>query len=251
MLNSFCACPQSDDPTAKLAVKALAEFMGTYLLVHAIVFSVNAGSPLAALAIGSTLMVCIYAWGHVSGAHYNPAVSTGFLVAGKLGLVDYLVYVTAQLIAGIVSACVAIALCQDQSISHLPQIKIPAGKEGLYTEFLWTFLLASVVLNTAGSASPAYQNNSFFGLAIGFTVVAGAIAVGNFTGGAFNPAVASGLDIGLLVLGDYHLNASSWISAVVFEFLGGFVAGVVFLITEWSETLEKEKPKEAPTEREL
>jgi len=250
-LRSFCACTSSDEPNSKLAVKALAEFMGTYLLVHAIVFAVNSGSSLAPLAIGSTLMVCIYAWGHISGAHYNPAVSTGFLVAGKMGLVDYLVYVITQLIAGIISACVAIALCQNQSIGNLPQITIGAGKEGLYTEFLWTFLLASVVLNTAGSASPGYQNNSFFGLAIGFTVVAGAIAVGGFTGGAFNPAVATGLDIGLLVLKDYHLNASSWIMAVVFEFLGGFVAGVVFLITEWSESLKAE-PKEAPaTEREL
>jgi len=226
--------------------------MGTYLLVHAIVFSVNRNDPtLAPIAIGSTLMVCIYAWGHVSGAHYNPAVSTGFLVAGKMGFVEYLVYVTAQLIAGIVSAFVAVALCEYQNILRLPQITITEGKEGLYTEFLWTFLLASVVLNTAGSASPSYQNNSFFGLAIGFTVVAGAIAVGNFSGGAFNPAVASGLNIGLLVLKEYDFNASSWISAVVFEFLGGFVAGVVFLITEWSETLQKEKAPEAPAEREL
>jgi len=225
--------------------------MGTYLLVHAIVFSVNTGSILAPISIGSTLMVCIYAWGHVSGAHYNPAVSTGFLVAGKMGFAEYLVYVIAQLIAGIVSAFVAVALCENQNILRLPQIKITGGKEGLYTEFLWTFLLASVVLNTAGSASPGYQNNSFFGLAIGFTVVAGAIAVGNFSGGAFNPAVASGLNIGLLDLKDYDFNASSWISAVIFEFLGGFVAGVVFLITEWSETLQKEKAPEAPAEREL
>jgi len=251
MLNSFCACTPSDDPTSRLAVKALAEFMGTYLLIHAIVFSVNTKSILAPISIGSTLMVCIYAWGHVSGAHYNPAVSTGFLVAGKMGFVQYLVYVIAQLIAGIVSAFVAVALCEDQKVINLPQITISDGKEGLYTEFLWTFLLASVVLNTAGSASPAYQNNSFFGLAIGFTVVAGAIAVGNFSGGAFNPAVASGLNIGLLVLEDYEFNASSWISAVVFEFLGGFVAGVLFLITEWSETLQKEKAPEAPAEREL
>jgi len=251
MLNSFCACTPSDEPTSKLAVKALAEFMGTYLLIHAIVFSVNSDSWLAPLSIGSTLMVCIYAWGHVSGAHYNPAVSTGFLVAGKMGLVEYIVYVIAQLTAGIVSACVAVDLCHSEQVSSFPQITITDGKEGLYTEFLWTFLLASVVLNTAGSASPGYQNNSFFGLAIGFTVVAGAIAVGNFSGGAFNPAVASGLNIGLLVLEDYEFNASSWISAVIFEFLGGFVAGVVFLITEWSESLEKEKAPAAPAEREL
>jgi len=230
------------DTCAVLTVKALAEFMGTYLLVHAIVLSVysgsNSGSNLAPLAIGSTLMVTIYAWGHVSGAHYNPSVSTGFLVAGKMSLLEYVVYVVTQLVAGIVSAFVAIALCENKSVEKFPQIKISSGKQGLYTEFLWTFLLASVVLNTAGSASTA--NNSFFGLAIGFTVVAGAIAVGGFSGGAFNPAVASGLNIGLLSVDGYSFNASDWISTVVVCFLGGFMAGVIFLITEWSEAPVKD-----------
>jgi len=244
-LSGFCSCPALQDPISKLAVKAFAEFMGTYLLVHAIVFSVNSGSTLAPLAIGSTLMVTIYAWGHVSGAHYNPSVSTGFLVAGKISFVQWMVYVVTQLAAGIVSAFVAVALCEDQDIANFPKISIGSGKEGLYTEFLWTFLLASVVLNTAGTASAGYQNNSFFGLAIGFTVVAGAIAVGEFSGGAFNPAVATGLNIGLLGKTGYSFNASSWISAVVFDFLGGFVAGVVFLVTEWSEApVAKERKSE-------
>jgi len=257
MLSSFCACPSTEEPAAKLAVKLLAEFMGTYMLVHAVVFSVNASAMavdnyMAPIAIGSTLMVCIYAWGHVSGAHYNPAVSTGFLVAGKMGAVEYVGYVVTQLIAGILSAMVAISLCGDQSLSALAEIKIGPGKEGLYTELLWTFLLASVVLNTAGTSSPGYKNNSFFGLAIGFTVVAGAIAVGNISGGGFNPAVTSGVNIGKMVLKKYHFNASSWITAVVFEFLGGCVAGVIFLITEWGEKLQGEvKAKEGSAENKL
>lgn len=223
------------DTYPQLAVKALAEFMGTYLLVQAIEFAIYFGTDLAPLAIGSTLMVSIYAWGHVSGAHFNPAVSTGFFVAGKMSILEYVVYVVTQLLAGIVSAFVAIALCENKSVENLPQIKLSSGKEGLYTEFLWTFLLASVVLNTAGSASPGYQNNSFFGLAIGFTVVAGAIAVGGFSGGAFNPAVVTGLNIGLLSVEGYSFNASDWISTLIFCFFGGFMAGVIFLITEWSE----------------
>jgi len=241
MFNNFCACSPLEETLSKLAVKAFAEFMGTYLLVHAIILSVNAAHPLAPIAIGSTLMVTIYAWGHVSGAHYNPAVSTGFFVAGKIGPVQWLVYVITQLVAGIVSAFVAISLAQNKHVANLPQITIGSGKTGLYTEFLWTFLLASVVLNTAGTSSPGYQNNSFFGLAIGFTVVAGAISVGGFSGGAFNPAVASGLNIGLLELQAYSFNASNWISAVLFEFLGGVVAGVVFMITEWSEASSPKK----------
>jgi len=244
MFTAFCSCPKSEDPCSKLSVKALAEFMGTFLLVQSIVFSVNFGADLAALAIGSTLMVTIYAWGHVSGAHYNPAVSTGFLVAGKISALNWLVYVAAQIFAGIISAFVAVGLSENQNLGSFPQITIGSGLQGLYTEFLWTFLLASVVLNTAGSASPGYQNNSFFGLAIGFTVVAGAIAVGSFSGGAFNPAVASGLNIGLLGKKGYSFNASSWISALIFEFLGGFMAGVVFLVTEWSEGVVQSPEKE-------
>lgn len=245
MLNSFCACTPSEDPVDKLFIKCMAEFMGTFMLVHAVVFSVNGGSLLTPIAIGSTLMVCIYAWGHISGAHFNPAVSTGFLVAGKMGAVEYIAYVITQMIAGLVSAMAAISLCQDQDLASLAEIKIGAGKVGLYTEFLWTFLLVSVVLNTAGTASPGYKNNSFFGLAIGFSVVSGAIAVGNISGGGFNPAVTSGVNIGKLVLKAYHFNASSWITAVLFEFLGGFVAGQFFLITEYGEQLRavEAKPK--------
>merc|ERR1719317_813279 len=133
-----------------LAVKALAEFLGTFFLVHAIVFSVNFGQALAALAIGSTLMVCIYAWGHVSGAHYNPAVSTACWVAGKISAVQWSVYVLTQFIAGIVSGFIAVGLCENRSASDFPLISFAKGK-GLYTEFIWTFLLASVVLNTAAS----------------------------------------------------------------------------------------------------
>jgi len=217
----------------KLAVQALAEFMGTFFLIHAIVFSVNFGEDLdlAALAIGSTLMVCIYAWGHVSGAHYNPAVSTACWVAGKIGVVEWSVYVLTQIIAGIVSGFIAVALCENRSADDFAYISFD-GDEGLYTEFVWTFLLASVVLNTAASRAPAYKNNSFFGLAIGFTVVSGAIAVGGFTGGAFNPAVATGLNVGTTQIDGYNFNFSDWIKAVVFEFIGGILAGVVFMITE-------------------
>jgi len=242
MFTGMCPCNSSpaDDTMGKLAVQALAEFMGTFFLVHAIVFSVNFGEALAALAIGSTLMVCIYAWGHVSGAHYNPAVSTACWVAGKIGALQWGVYVLTQLIAGIVSAFIAVSLCENRSsVDDFAVISFD-GDEGLYTELVWTFLLASVVLNTAASCAPAYRNNSFFGLAIGFTVVAGAISVGGFSGGAFNPAVATGLNVGNTQIDNYNFNFSDWIKAVTFEFLGGILAGVTFMITE-----SVEKPDDA------
>jgi len=230
-LNTFKTLNMS----SKLPVKALAEFLGTYFLIQAIIFSVNFGADLAALAIGSTLMVSIYAWGHVSGAHYNPAVSTACFVAGKINLSEYLVYVLTQLIAGIISGFVGVALSLNRADDSFAEISFGNDGQGLYTECIWTFLLASVVLNVATSVAPGYQNNSFFGLAIGFTVVAGAISVGGFTGGSFNPAVTTGVNIGKTQIDGYEFNASTWIKALAFEFIGGILAGFIFTITETVE----------------
>jgi len=229
-----------DDDNKKLAVKALAEFMGTYMLIHAIVFSVNFGQTLGALAIGSTLMVCIYAWGHVSGGHYNPSVTTAFWVAGKISPLQWLIYVVTQLFAGILSGFIAIELCLNRDLQDFPSIGFHSAT-GRYTEFIWTFLLASVVLNTASSCSPGYQDNSFFGLSIGFTVVAGAIAVGGFSGGAFNPAVVLGLNVGNIAVKGYKISGLACIKALLLEFLGGILSGIVFLISESFEEQGEEK----------
>lgn len=240
MFKDICSFEPCEDPIKKLAVMALAEFMGTYMLIHAIVFSSNFQQPLAPLGIGATLMVCIYAWGHVSGAHYNPAVTTAFWVAGKISAVKWLVYVLTQLIAGLVSGTIAVDICLNRTLGDFASIRFN-GSTGLYTEFLWTFLLASVVLNTAASCATGYRNNSFFGLSIGFTVVAGAIAVGGFSGGAFNPAVVLGLNVGDTTLNGYEFSSFAVIEALLFEFFGGIVAGVVFLLTEMLEEQEEGK----------
>merc|ERR1719427_2464929 len=97
--------------------------MGTYMLVHAIVFSSNFEQTLAALAIGSTLMVCIYAWGHVSGAHYNPAVTTAFWVAGEISAVKWLIYVLTQLLAGLVSGTIAVHICINRNLGDFASIR--------------------------------------------------------------------------------------------------------------------------------
>jgi len=257
MFSGMCSFQPSGDSTGTLAVKALAEFLGTFFLIQSIIFSVNFQQELAALSIGSTLMVCIYAWGHVSGAHYNPAVSTACWVAGRIGVVEWVIYVLTQLIAGIISGFIGFALCEYECYACYASIQIDGGEgmytefdggEGMYTEFLWTFLLASVVLNTATTCAPGYKNNSFFGLAIGFTVVSGAIAVGGFTGGAFNPAVATGLNLGLTQIDWYEFKFSDWIKAIVFEFIGGILAGIIFMITESVETQTEEATTSANVE---
>jgi len=221
-----------------LAVKASVEFMGTYLLVHAIIFSVNFGKELAALAIGSTLMVCIYTWGHVSGGHFNPAVSTGLFISGRMWWGHWLMYMLSQIFGGLVSGLIAVAICENRAHDTFAEIRFD-GDEGLWTECLWTFLLVTVVLNTAASRSPGYKDNSFFGLAIGFTVVCGAIAVGPFSGGAFNPAVATGLNIGRSQIDGVKFNLRGWILALLFEMIGGFLAGVLFRLTEQAEVQPK------------
>jgi len=239
MFKGTCPCQKSDEPRSKLAVMCLVEFLGTFFLLQAIVFSVNFAQPLAALAIGSTQMVCIYAWSHVSGGHYNPAISTAAYVSGKLDRTRWILYVITQLIAGLFSGWIAIGLRHDEVAASIPEVKF-VSDTGMLTVFLWTFLLASVFMNVGGtSMAPGYRNNSFFGLAVGFTVVSGVIAVGGFSGGAFNPAVATGLNIGKNQIkdpywpaGNYDFSAGDWINAIMFEFLAGIVAGLVFRITE-------------------
>jgi aquaporin Z len=195
------------------------EFIGTFFLVFTVctVINVKTGSPLIApLAIGSILMVMIFAGGHISGGHYNPAVSTAVLVRGKIERDEYVAYVITQFVAAIVAALLARVVVGGAHAGPMPGV----GKQ-LIVEFLFTFALAWVVLNVATAGATA--GNSFYGLAIGFTVTAGAFAVGGISGGAFNPAVALGATV---------LGALKWSHIWVYllaNFAGGAVAGVAFM----------------------
>ncbi|HEX2070438.1 MAG TPA: aquaporin [Thermoleophilaceae bacterium] len=204
--------------------KLVVEFIGTFFLVLTIGLAVANAGDLAPLAIGVSLMVMVFAGGHVSGAHFNPAVSTAVFLRGKMASTqEYGAYVVTQFVAGVVAALVVIALGFDYDEAAATD---GAGKM-LIAEFLFTFGLAWVVLNVATARGTA--DNSFYGLAIGFTVVAGAYAVGTISGGAFNPAVALGaMVMGLFSWGDI------WIYAIA-TVLGGAVAAFVFLYTQPGE----------------
>jgi len=168
--------------------KYLTEFIGTFFLVFSIGMAATSGNPLAPLAIGLTLMVMVYMGGHVSGAHYNPAVTVGIFMRGKIGASEIGPYIAAQ-IAGALVASGAVHFLTDEAFAPAP-----GGGAGvvevLLAEIIFTFALMLVVLNVA--TSKATEGNSYYGLAIGFTVTAGAFAVGPISGGAFNPAVGTG-----------------------------------------------------------
>jgi len=206
--------------------KLLTEFIGTFFLVLTIGLTVLGGSPLAPLAIGAALMVMVYMGGHISGAHYNPAVSLALLLRGKMPKSDFAPYVAAQLLGSLAAAAVV------QLITGNTFAPSPAAGSGmlapLLVEVLFTFALALVVLNVATHKGTA--GNSFYGLAIGFTVMAGAFAGGPTSGGAFNPAVGTGPIIVNALLGPGEFT-DLWLY-LVGPFVGGILAAVVFGVQE-------------------
>lgn len=171
-------------------MKYLYEFIGTFFLIFTIGMTVipsNDIASLAPLAIGTILAVMVYAGGHISGAHYNPAVSFAFFLRGKLSAKDLLNYWIFQLAAALIAGYLTLYLKGSipQTPLHLDALK------ALICEFLFTFALCFVVLNVAEAKET--KGNMFFGLVIGSTVLVGAYAVGAISGGAFNPAVAFGI----------------------------------------------------------
>jgi aquaporin Z len=198
--------------------KYITEFIGTFFLVLTVGCSVIIGGAgvIAPLAIGSALMVMIYAGGHVSGGHYNPAVTLGVWLRGRCPTRDVVPYWVAQFVAAGVAACVLNYLKGDASAKPLVLRPGPA----LLAEFLFAFALVYVVLNTATAKATA--GNSNYGLAIGFTVMTGAFAVGSISGAAFNPAVAVGISI---------MGLSAWSNIWIYlvaNFAGGALAASTF-----------------------
>jgi aquaporin Z len=198
--------------------KYLVEFIGTFFLVLTIGCTVLAGGTgvIPPLAIGAALMVMVFAGGHVSGGHYNPAVTLGLWMRGKCDAKDVAPYMISQFIgAGLAAAAVEYLRAGATVKSMAPQVG-PA----LLAEFLFTFALVFVVLNVATAKGTV--GNSFYGLAIGMTVMAGAFAVGDISGGAFNPAVALGITI---------MGLSAWSNIWIYlvaNFLGAILAVLAF-----------------------
>ena len=210
----------------------LTEFIGTFFLVLTAALTLMNGTPFAPLAIGSALMVMVYMGGHISGAHYNPAVSLAVLLRGRITLAEFLAYTGSQIAGATVAALVAYAVV-GRTIAPSPADGVTLTG-ALVVELLFTFALALVVLNSAVAAKT--QGNSFYGLAIGFTIVVAAFAGGPLSGGAFNPALAIGMILVDSGVGDGNA-AALWIY-LVGPLAGGAVAAFVFGIQEREEPTE-------------
>ena len=199
--------------------KFIVELIGTFFLVFTVGTCVinPAAGVIAPIAIGGVLMVMIFAGGHISGGHFNPAVTIGVAVRGRLPSSEIPLYILAQLVGAVLASGAAIYLKGPvpplaPSAYVIPQLVL--------SEFLFTFALVYVVLNVA--TAKANAGNSFYGLAIGSTVMVGAFTVGPISGGAFNPAVATGcLYMGLL-------SVSNFLIYITTQFCAGVLAAFVF-----------------------
>ena len=200
------------------------ELIGTYFLVLTIGLTGLGNTPFAPLAIGSALMVMVYMGGHISGAHYNPAVSLAILMRGKMESRDFVPYMIAQVVGAILAAGTVLLILGS---TFAPAPAADAGLPAvLASEFVFAFALALVVLHVATADDTA--GNDYYGLAIGFTVMVGAFAVGPVSGGAFNPAVGVGPILIDTIAGEGSL-ANLWIYLAA-PFLGGAAAAMVFKV---------------------
>jgi aquaporin Z len=197
-----------------------------FLFVFTVGMATNkAGAgALAPLAIGSILMVMVFAGGHVSGGHFNPAVSTAVLLRGRMAANEYVAYLASQFLAAVLAGFLVRYVGGRE-----PHAAVASSGKMLIAEFLFTFALAWVVLHVATARGTL--GNSFYGLAIGFTVVAGALAVGGISGGAFNPAIA----LGAMVTGLFEWS-NIWIYLIA-DFLGAAAAAWAFLFVLPGEKL--------------
>jgi aquaporin Z len=199
--------------------KYFVEFIGTFFLVFTVgmtVIGCEANNFLPPLAIGSALMIMVYAGGHVSGGHYNPAVTLAVWLRGRCATADVLPYWIAQILAAFAAGALTLFLKGNPAVMPAEIKIVPA----LIAEFAGTFALAYVVLNVATAKATA--GNSNYGLAIGFTVMVMAFALGGVSGGAFNPAVATGITF-------MHLEktANFWVY-LAGDLAGGALAALAF-----------------------
>ncbi len=199
-----------------MSQKLLMEFIGTFFLVLVVSFT---GNP---MAIGVVLVALVYMGGYISGAHYNPAVTIALWIANKIEAIVAMKYIVVQMLAGIIAAAFFNVI---DGTKFLPSPALDADIAAAFLiEAVLTFLLCSVVLHVA--ATDKTKGNNYFGIAIGFTLLAIAYVGGPISGGAFNPAVGvSPLLYDFVNFGPHFLNITLYLIGPV---VGGILAGMVY-----------------------
>lgn len=219
-----------------------AEFLGTYVLVFT-VGAVNAvgNKTWGATAIGAVLMVMVYATGNMSGGHLNPSVSLAVGLAKKMDWPSVLRYCAVQVIAGVSATFTLCLILPSMSAALMPRSPFYWGHAALI-EIFYTFMLCFVVLNCAASRrnNSPIDGNQFYGLAIGFVIIAGGYAGGPISGGSFNPAVSVGLE---MVTAD----SMGWgFAYTIFEVIGALLAAGAFYLIRPEDYTEEDDPNFAP-----
>jgi aquaporin Z len=206
--------------------KLVVEFIGMFIFMFTVgmVTEKTGAGTVAPIAIGFVLMVMVFAGGHISGGHYNPAVSTAVLIRGRMTGDEWVWYVGTQLVAAALAGLLVRAIGGHELAAPV------AGQGKMFVvELLFTLALTYTVLNVATARGT--EGNSFYGLAIGGMVLVGAFAVGGVSGGAFNPAIAFGASItGLFKW------SNIWVYLIA-ELIGGAAGAVAFLFVQPEEKL--------------
>ena len=197
--------------------KLFIELFGTYFLV--LIIGLSSGNP---IAVGFGLMVLVYCGAHISGAHYNPAVTLAMLVQKEISPLDSVKYFLSQTLG---STLAALSICLMNTNMQVQPVLGDSIYPIFFSEIIFTFLLVFVILNVA--THPNLKGNSFYGLAIGLTVMAGIFSVGPISGAVFNPAVSLGPSIIDIVTGNGISHYFLWYY-IVFQLIGSILAVLSF-----------------------
>eukprot|EP00747_Dinoflagellata_sp_TGD_P092080 gnl/TRDRNA2_/TRDRNA2_165282_c3_seq3.p1 gnl/TRDRNA2_/TRDRNA2_165282_c3~~gnl/TRDRNA2_/TRDRNA2_165282_c3_seq3.p1 ORF type:complete len:736 (+),score=160.53 gnl/TRDRNA2_/TRDRNA2_165282_c3_seq3:93-2300(+) len=239
-----------DESASSLSTRVVSEFAGTFILTFTVGLNMVMMSGAVAWSAGAALMCMIYALGNVSGGHFNPAVTTAVVLSGrqKCSLYDGLVYVGAQMSAAIFAGCIyahfhAVGPYQANSFALGP-LNGYNWRQAATAEFVFTFVIAFIVISVATVVPPQQRTsqNFQFALAIGACVTTGGFAIGAISGGALNPAVAWGISVADIISPGGMEPA--WYNCLwysIFEVAGGVMAAITFRFTHAHEYPCKEE----------
>ena len=206
----------------ELLKKCLVEFIGTFFIMFTIGCAMfpNSNNGFPPMAIGFIYIAMIYAGYHISGGHYNPAVSLAATIRGVLRWRDFAPYIASQFLGGFLGALLTAYIvaippfANDTSYSMIPMA---------VCEFIFTFILCYTVLST--TTSKATKGNSYYGLAIGSVILVGLLTTVGTCYGAFNPAVA----LGMFVMKITHTKLIA--ATILSNFLAGAAAAGTYKVT--------------------